>query len=282
MTPASFTAPDRAALHADGTVTGLLTAEQATTSGLLFSLTLPTSLPANPLAGRYFLVRCCETTAWALAHDWTFSLRRPLYVAGRRPAGNDARWLLASPALDDPGLGWLASRPLPTAVHLVGPLGNGFTLPPRSRHLAVVAAPERVTLLLPLVHALLDRGGQVAISLLAQGPLAPELRDLLPLAAEIQQIPFGPSWPAHLRETLAWADTVAAALPASETPQLHTAVAAARLHIEPGTVQVLADVPLACGYGVCQCCLTPLANGRWSRACIHGPVFDLTSLAHPA
>jgi hypothetical protein len=149
MTPASFTAPDRAALHADGTVTGLLTAVQATTSGLLFSLTLPTSLPANPLAGRYFLVRCCETTAWALAHDWTFSLRRPLYVAGRRPAGNDARWLLASPALDDPGLGWLASRPLPTAVHLVGPLGNGFTLPPRSRHLAVVAAPERVTLLLP-------------------------------------------------------------------------------------------------------------------------------------
>jgi hypothetical protein len=91
----------------------------------------------------------------------------------------------------------------------------------------VVAVPERVALLLPLMHALLDRGGSRTIPLLAAGPLAPDLRDLLPLAVEIQQIPFGPSWPAQLRETLVWADTVAAALPASETPQLQRAVAAA-------------------------------------------------------
>jgi hypothetical protein len=51
------------------------------------------------------------------------------------------------------------------------------------------------------------------------------------------------------------------------------------MRIEKGLVQCLVDARLACGYGACLACLTPLANGRWTRACVHGPVFDLASLS---
>jgi dihydroorotate dehydrogenase electron transfer subunit len=39
------------------------------------------------------------------------------------------------------------------------------------------------------------------------------------------------------------------------------------------------DADLACGYGACLACVVPLANGSLTRACVHGPVFDLLELA---
>ncbi|MFO7631540.1 MAG: hypothetical protein R6W76_03315 [Caldilinea sp.] len=282
MKPAQFTAPDHPAIDDDGAITALINSSRFVAGSLLLTMTMPTTLPSEQLAGRYFLARCGEPTDWSRAHDWTFSLRRPLYVAGRRPStsAEDAneRWLLTSQKLDDPGIGWLAARPSGSPINLIGPLGNGFALPPRTRQLAVISEPARVAALLPFVHEMLDRGGRVVILLMGAGSIAPALRDLLPLAAEVHQETPGSGWRARLQDALAWADVATTALPAHETAGLAETVRTARLRVERGLVQCLVDAPLVCGYGACLACLTPLAHGRWTRACVHGPVFDLADL----
>ncbi len=269
------------AIERDGSVTAVIAAARVVARSVMLTMALPAGLAHEVLAGRYFLARCAEATDWARSHDWTFALRRALFVAGWRPAADDGaeRWLLTSAQIGDSGIGWLAARPAETPINLVGPLGNGFTLPPRTRQLAVLSEPARVAALLPLVHAMLDRGGRVVMLLQGDGTIAPALRDLLPLAVEVHQEAPGERWRTRLHDALAWADIVATALPAHDTAALAEATRTTRLRLERGLVQCLVDAPLVCGYGACLACLTPLANGRWTRACVHGPVFDLADLA---
>lgn len=280
MNAAQFTAPAQPALEADETLTALTHASQFVAGGLLLSVVLPPGVTRTRLAGRYFLAHCGDPSPWGRAHDWTFYLRRPLFAAAWRPATAEhgERWLLTTPDLSDPGVGWLAARPAASPLNLVGPLGNGFTLPPRTRQLAVVSTSGRVAALLPLLHAMLDGGGRVVVLLQGESGIDPALRDLLPFAAEVQQAAPGAGWEASLRAVVGWADVVATALPGAALPALVEAVRAVRLRVEPGFAQVLVDARLACGYGACHACLTPLGNDRWTRACVHGPVFDLAEL----
>jgi len=280
MNAAQFTAPAQPALEADETLTALTLSSQFVAGGLLMGVLLPPGVARTRLAGRYFLAHCGDPSPWGRAHDWTFYLRRPLFVAAWRPAAGEQgeRWLLTTPALDDPGVGWLAARPPSTPINLVGPLGNGFALPPHTRQLAIVSTPGRVTALLPLLRAMLDSGGRVVILLQGDGVIDPALRDLLPFAAEVQQEAPGAGWQAQLQAAVGWADVVATALPGAALPGLIEAVRTVRLRVERDFVQVLVDARLVCGYGACHACLTPLGNGRWTRACVHGPVFDLAEL----
>lgn len=215
MNGAQFTAPAQPALEADETLTALTHASQFVAGGLLLSVVLPPGVTRTRLAGRYFLAHCGDPSPWGRAHDWTFSLRRPLFAAGWRPATAEhgERWLLTTTDLNDPGVGWLAARPAASPLNLVGPLGNGFALPPRTRQLAVVSTPGRVAALLPLLHAMLDSGGRVVVLLQGEGGIDPALRDLLPFAAEVQQAAPGAGWEASLRAAIGWADVVATALP---------------------------------------------------------------------
>lgn len=280
MNVAQFTAPTRPAFEADASLTALTHASQTVAGAFLLSVVLPPGVTRTRLTGRYFLAHCGDPSPWGRAHDWTFPLRRPLFAAAWRPATGEygERWLLTSPDLDDAGVGWLAARPASTPINLIGPLGNGFDLPPRTRQLAVVSTPARVAALLPLLHTMLDSGGRVVLLLQGEGAIDPALRDLLPFAAEVQQAAPGAGWEAALRTVVGWADVVAAALPGAALPALVEAVRAVRLRVEPGFAQVLVDARLVCGYGACHACLTPLGNGRWTRACVHGPVFDLAEL----
>jgi aerobic-type carbon monoxide dehydrogenase small subunit (CoxS/CutS family) len=50
------------------------------------------------------------------------------------------------------------------------------------------------------------------------------------------------------------------------------------LRLEQGFAQALIQVELPCGVGACLACTIPLPNGSRTRACVHGPVFDLTTL----
>jgi dihydroorotate dehydrogenase electron transfer subunit len=282
MKHSQFTAPDRPSLAANGGVIACVEAAQLVAGGLVLTMAMPVGLPHEVLAGRYFLARCAEPTPWAQAHDWTLPLRRPLFVAGWRPSRSDEkdveRWVLTTPALDDAGVGWLAARKPGECIHLIGPLGNGFASPARAQRLALIGVPARILALAPLLHAMLDRGASVLLLLKAEGMLDATLRSLLPFAAEVHQEADEARWRARLQEALAWADAAATALPDCEIATLAEAVRTARMRIEPGVVQCLVDARLVCGYGACLACLTPLANGRWTRACVHGPVFDLASL----
>lgn len=283
MNCSEFTVSEHPSLPDHGGVIACVETTQIVGGGLLLTVAAPVGLMEKASAGRYLLARCAEPTPWAQAHDWTLPLRRPLFVAGRRPAhvASDGveQWALAAPALEDAGVRWLAARKPGECVHLIGPLGNGFVLPPLAKRLALIGEPARILALTPLLHAMLDRGGSVLILLKAEGALDTALRDLLPFAVEIHQEADETRWRAQLREALTWADAAATALPTHETATLAEAARAARLRIEQGVVQCLVEARLVCGYGACLACLTPLASGRWTRACMHGPVFDLSSLS---
>ena len=136
------------AFHADGTITAIVaTPAQASAGAYLLTLALP-PLPVRELVGgRYMLARCGAQSLAEHAENWQIYLRRPLLAAGRRlvyaPDGDQDLWRFWLPGLADPGFRWLAALPAGAPVNLLGPAGNGFFLEPATRHLLLLAEPQR-------------------------------------------------------------------------------------------------------------------------------------------
>lgn len=196
-------------------------------------------------------------------------LRRALPFA--RVSG-DALWFLFVP--DEPGLAWLARRPLGDPVNLLGPLGGGFDLLPGTRHLLLVAAGEPVAPLLALADRAL--AAQMSVTLAASETFLGAWASIMPEALELAAAPAGHEqalWDV-VAGLLPWADQVAAAGAADELRPLSHLGRPARL----GRVQCYVRAPIACGLGWCGSCLTELRRGP-RRACTGGPVFDLIDLS---
>jgi len=53
-----------------------------------------------------------------------------------------------------------------------------------------------------------------------------------------------------------------------------------RIGVERGVpTQLALESPMACGFGACFGCVTPLAQGGYARVCVDGPVFAAAELA---
>jgi hypothetical protein len=286
-------------VNPDGTVTGVVGGPgRPAGDHLLWPLHIPPSLlsPGLSGAGRFFLARCTPDDPDSRASDWHIYLRRTLFVVAT-PTHSDCWWLLLPdcppshrPADDiawagdpDPGYRWLARQAERTPINLIGPLGNGFILHDQTRNLLLIADLEDTTAwalqLLPLVNPVLDRGGRVTLLLhTTEHPLPAALLDQLPIAVEIRRATNPAEWHDHLDETAIWADQICAGIPAQRHLGLMEQIRTRRFHLEPGFVQVLVQSDLVCGVGACLACVVPLADGRHTRACVHGPVFDLARL----
>jgi len=187
----------------------------------------------------------------------------------------------------DPGYAWLARRAPGAPVNVIGPLGRGFRLAPDSRNLVLAATATHVGMLLPLIDPMLDRGGRVTL-VVRRDPADGGSRDeralmqmmlaQLPIAVELRVGVTPAEWDQHLHDVLPWADQLCAALPAHEWGALAQQVRQKRFHLEAGFAQVLVEADLVCGVGACLACVVPLARGGVTRACVNGPVFDLTKL----
>ncbi len=77
---------------------------------------------------------------------------------------------------------------------------------------------------------------------------------------------------------LRWSDQVCTAIAAAHLPAVADAIRRIRVRFDAGFAFSFVDADLACGYGACLACVVPLANGNLTRACLHGPVFDLLEL----
>ncbi len=233
--------------------------------------------PEGPVAGRYFLARCAEETEGERT-DWQIYLRRPLYAVQQR----GEEWLLHLPPDDDPGHTWLRGRADGESVHLLGPFGNGFSLRDESHNLLLLADlttnPGGLALLAGLIEPSLDRGCRVTLLLRAETTLGQTALAGLPIAVEVQTAPDEASWQRALDAAILWADQVAAALPADRYSALAQVIKTRRFRLEEGFCQLLVQTDILCGVGACLACVIPTANGGITRACTHGPVFDLTQL----
>jgi dihydroorotate dehydrogenase electron transfer subunit len=144
-------------------------------------------------------------------------------------------------------------------LDLVGPVGRGFSLPPRAAHVLLVAASlERLS---PLLYHALERQFAVAV-------LIPESARLpaLPPAVEVQRGPL-------THDLAGWADVVALDVP---DPEARAREVRALVPTRPaGFVQALITPPMPCGVGACQACGVEIGRGR-RLACVDGPVFPLS------
>lgn len=279
------------ALNADGTLTAcVVTPAYGLGSAQLITLELPTAVEPLNVGGRYFLVRCGAQSELERAEQWSIYLRRALFVAAASHAlrtktqtdGSEVeekwgRWelLLGDPA--DPGQQWLAQLPVGATINLLGPLGQGYPLPARTRNLLLLTDEAHAPLLLPLIEPVLNRGGRV--TLLLDGATPPtDLLARLPIPVEVRLAATPAEWQHHLQETVRWADQLCAALPNPQYPALAETIRRLRFRLEPGFAQVLVQADLLCGVGACLACVIPLPDGSHTRACVHGPVFDLKGL----
>jgi dihydroorotate dehydrogenase electron transfer subunit len=275
----------------DGTLTAqVLTPAYPFGGARLLTLALPTTVDPMGSSGRYFLARCGAQSELERAEGWQIYFRRPLFVAFAEqipPPSPDAmeetppihRWALIVPPGADPGAQWLAELSASAPLNLIGPLGQSFSLRPLARNLLLLTDDDHTPLLLGLIEPLLDRGGKV--TLLVRTPTASghsgadALRAWLPIPVELRLATSDAEWHTHLPETLRWADQVCAALPNAAYPALAAAIRQVRFRLEPDFAQVLVHTPLPCGVGACLACVYPLADGSFTRACVHGPVLEL-------
>ena len=181
------------------------------------------------------------------------------------------------PTAPTPAMAGCAAWRQEQSVNLVGPLGNGFALAPQTRHLLLLATTARVAALLPLVDALLDRGGKVADRRAGGGAgrrrsCAPHCRWRWNFTRPVTQQEWETA--ARRNDPLGRSDR-RAGCPRLPCRPLADQIRARRLRLEPGFALMLVDADLACGYGACLACVVPLARGSLTRACVHGPVFDL-------
>jgi len=178
----------------------------------------------------------------------------PAYATTLYPLLVEAESLLMLPAQD---IAW----PIGTSLDVLGPIGNGFNPPSTARRWLLASFKQHPDRLLPLIDLGLGKG--VTISLLCNHqPLN------LPPQVELNPEP---------EEALAWAQylvihTSIEALPAAtETLGLSGREAA------PCPAQVLIEIPMPCGLGVCQACAIRSRKGT-KLVCADGPVFDLQAL----
>lgn len=250
---------------------------------LLLTLALPAGQVQGLHSGRYVLARCGAQTLTERNEGWQVYFRRPLFfgaLAGAQQAGEVRHELceVVLPPVADPGYRWLAEQPAGSTLNLIGPLGQGFVLQPLARNLLLVTDAAHLPLLFGLIAPLLNRGGRVALLLQTTAPPPAALRQRLPIPVELRLATTEAEWRQHLAESGRWADQVCAALPNDAYVGLAAALRQVRFRLESGFAQVLVAADLACGIGACLACTIPLADGSYTRACIHGPVFDLKRL----
>ncbi len=222
--------------------------------------------------GQYLLIRCSAPGVYDPP------LRRALFVAAANAALGQVGLLYAPGG--DRGLGWLAALQAGAVLDVSGPLGKPFGLEATTRSLLLIGQGAALGALMLLAHEALGRGASA--TLLAAAPdqslLPPPF--LLPPALEYQST-IGAPETLYAAAQIAWADQIAAALPAQAIPALRNAVYASRIRSSRGLARVLLDGPLVCGTGACGVCEVALRGGR-RLLCWDGPVLDLRDLAEVA
>ena len=267
----------------DGTVCVLLDEPvRPLAYGYMLSLRVPTSIAEQTHLGHYFMVRCAPAGRPARYHDWSIYKRLPLSVTDisiRNPRNEQfSRLDLFFAHTDHLSSDWLLSLQPASALNVIGPLGKAVEIPAPVRTLLLVAPYARVPALLPAVHCVLDRGGRVTLLVVESGRDNEILRHL-PLAVEVQELLSLTGDRERLLAGVRWADAMFFSVHQSQYGYVRDIIAQARFRLEPNFAYVLTAADLLCGFGACLACVVPTLSGRFTRACVHGPLIDFSELA---
>lgn len=206
-------------------------------------------------------------------------LRRPMSLYGLDRARGTVEFLYKVAGAGTQGLATLAPG---DRLDVFGPLGHGFRLDSRWRHIVLLARGVGLATLAPLAAAAVELGMKVTAILSAADPSRLlSVERLRATGAEIVAVTDadGESAPdrveARLRRLIAddRCDMIATC-GSSRLLRL-----AQRLGRELGVAgQVAIEQRMACGIGTCFCCVRPFHVGgavEVRRVCLDGPVFDV-------
>jgi len=209
-------------------------------------------------------------------------LARPISILRTDPARGEMAVIFKTVGR---GTALLSSRSVGESLTILGPIGNGFTIPPATTRLALVGGGVGMPPLYFLAETLRQTRPEMAITLYYGGRTA---EDLLYL----------PEWEAlgvnvclttddgsrgvrglitdALLADLSTFDFLAACGPRSMLQAVQ------RLALHAGIAgQLSLEARMACGVGACLGCVCATLKGN-RRVCVDGPVFSLTEVCFDA
>jgi len=250
--------------------------------------------------GQFITVQCGD-----------FTLRRPFSVHQSSPlTGEDSGEGEIALLFKVTGKGtlWLSQRQRGDKVDMLGPLGKGFTIEPKSKHLLLVAGGIGIA---PLVFLMQHASSQHQITLIHGASTAAQLYPFSsatkkqsqpsPLPNGVQFMPvtedgsMGQKGMATdiLPDFLDWADHVYSCGPVDMYKTMAFALNSSPLKGEEKTIvgeglvpshnlklrkcQVSLEVRMGCGFGACYSCTINTKKGL-KQVCRDGPVFELEDI----
>jgi len=253
----------------------ILTVESVMGDSVLITVAVSRELAERLRAGHFFDILCrIDGSSDPL-------LRRPYSVFRVDAAAGTMTFLVRSFGR---GSAWLTERRAGDTLNLLGPLGNSYTILPRSRHLLMVAGGVGVAPLVMLTDEAIRRGLDVTYlmgALNESGLLSPSL---LPSVVEYVVATNDGSKghrgfvtdlvPGYVDSH--WADQLFSCGPEPMYRSLRAAVLPHRIGKTP-TVQVSMERTMACGVGACLGCVVETRHGM-QTSCVEGPVFDMDEI----
>lgn len=236
----------------------------------LITMAAPTGLAESVRAGEFVDLLCRAEGSFDPL------LRRPFSIA-RVDRTRNTFTILVRPY--GRGSAWLMRQPVGTAIDVLGPLGNRFDLPPKSRDLLMVAGGVGAAPLMMLADAAVDEGRSVTYLMGAMDEAG-----LLPasvLSSEVEYVVATDDGSRGHRgfvtdlvlDYLTWADDIYACGPEPMFLSLRRLVVANRIGRRP-RVQVSVERTMACGLGACLGCVVETRSGM-QASCVQGPVYDM-------
>jgi dihydroorotate dehydrogenase electron transfer subunit len=180
---------------------------------------------------------------------------------------------------DGKGTNWLSQRSIGDAVHIFGPLGNGFFINPSSRNLLLIAGGMGIA---PLYYLAEDaKKKRLKVTMLYGTAIDypyPSILQGLELVRTTEDGSVGYRGMATdlLPYYIDHADQIFACGP---LPMYRTMAHMPELKNKP--VQVSLEVRMGCGTGICYGCTVKTAGGL-KQVCKDGPVFDLHEISWDA
>jgi dihydroorotate dehydrogenase electron transfer subunit len=246
--------------------------------------------------GQFVTVRCGD-----------FTLRRPFsihqvgsnnVIASRLPAkarqagGKQSQVAILFKVIGK-GTLWLSQRKTGEKIDILGPLGKGFTVAPKSGNLLLVAGGIGIAPLVFLMQCAppqrritLIHGATTAAHLYPFSSVGKRQNKLLPLPSGVQFIPVTEDGSMGrkgkvtdvLPDYLDWADQIFACGPVDMyKAMVKTSSLAKRSNLKLKESQVSLEVRMGCGFGACYGCTVNTKKGL-RHVCLDGPVFELDDI----
>lgn len=228
---------------------------------------------ASAVPGQFFQLLCPHSEG---ARPF---LRRPMSLYGVNSARHEVEFLYKIAGAGTRGLATLRTG---DTIDIMGPLGVGFTLDPKLRHIVAVGRGAGLATLAPLAQAAKANGTKVTAILSARRPELLVSVDLFRnhgaevIAVTDSENTSGPSNIERVLRGLIAEGRCEAFYTCGSSRLLRVQQRLAREFNLPG--QVAMEQQMACGIGLCFCCVRDFnVDGAivHRRVCWDGPVFDM-------